>query len=174
MRLLVLHGYHMNGSIIKKLTLPILKRISHNVNIISPNAPYSVTPHREEITKYFSPPYYSWINNNSTNIDYLKKYNDIDGIICYSQGSSIALSLADYLNPKFIINISGVDKLDYDRILNVPSLHVIGVNDPYYFHSKKLLNKYKSPTIIYHSKGHHFPSDINIYNNINKFITNII
>ena len=174
MRILALHGYHMNGVIIRKMTLPIIKNINNNINIISPNGPYSVEPHREDITKYFSPPYFSWINNNSTDIEYLKNYNNIDGIIGYSQGSSIALFIADYLNPKFIINISGVNRLNYDKILNIPSLHVIGANDPYYIHSKKLLTKYKSPKIIYHSKGHHFPSDIEIYKNINKFIANNI
>ena len=128
----------MNGSIINKMVIPLIKRIDHKVNVITPDAPYQIKPHKDEITKYYPPPYYSWINNNSIDINFFKKYDSIDGILGFSQGSSIALNLAEYLNPKFIINISGVDKLYFNRVINTPSIHVIGLNDPYYLYSKNL------------------------------------
>ena len=70
-------------------------------------------------------------------------------------------------DPKSIFNEILIKALKNKILKNIKfPLVIIG--------SKKLLENYKSPVILYHKNGHHFPSDINIYNNINKFINNNI
>lgn len=174
MRILALHGYHMNGIIMKKMCVSLLKRMDHNVNLITPNGPFNVNPHLKEITKYYYPPYFCWLKNDRINLDELSNLNKIDGILGFSQGVSILNCLVEHLEPKFVISISGVDRLNYNKMINVPNIHIIGKNDPYFENSIKLTRIYRNPIILYHNKGHQFPSDINIYKKINNFINNNI
>ena len=175
MRVLALHGYHMNANIMIKMSYSLVKRLDHNIELIVPDAPFSVKPYRPEITKYYDPPFYKWVNGKNINFDDLKNLNNIDGIIGFSQGAYIAYLLHSYINPKFIINISGVNHCNITtEKINIPSIHIIGEKDSYYLKSLELTNKYNSPEIIYHKDGHHFPKNIDIYKKINFFINNNI
>ena len=176
MNVLALHGYHMSGRIMCSMSKPLLKRLDYNINLITPDAPYLIkNPSSSEITKYFKPPYYQWFNDiHNINIDELKKIKNIDGIIGFSQGSNIATIIIPYIKPKFFISISGVKHDISNCIINIPSFHIIGENDPFFYKSINLTKKFKNPNIVYHQGGHHFPKDVNIYKDVNRFIKNII
>ena len=130
MNVLALHGYHMSGRIMCSMSTPLLKRLDYNINLITPDAPYLIkNPSASEITKYFKPPYYEWFNEiHNINIDELKKNKNIDGIIAFSQGVTVTSIISPYLNPKFIICISGVNHNINNNIIDIPSFHIIGKN----------------------------------------------
>ena len=176
MNVLALHGYHMSGKIMCSMSMPLLKRLDYNINLITPDAPCLIKkPLSPEITKYFKPPYYQWFNEvNNINIDTLKKLDNIDGIIGFSQGAHIASIIAPYIKPKFIVCIAGVDYDINNNIIDIPSFHIIGVNDHLFSKSINLTKKFKNPDIVYHLGGHHFPKDLNIYKDVNKFINKIV
>jgi len=176
MNILALHGYHMSGKIMYSMSTPLLRRLDYKINLFTPDGPLLVKDHSaSEIIKYFKPPYYEWFNeNHNINIDELKKIKNIDGIIAFSQGSTILSLITPYIKPKFIINISGVDHNISNCIINIPSFHIIGESDPFFYKSIELTKKFKNPNIIYHKGGHHFPKDVNIYKDVNRFIKNII
>ena len=75
---------------------------------------------------------------------------------------------------RFFISISGVNHDISNCIINIPSFHIIGENDPFFNKSINLTKKFKNPNIVYHQGGHHFPKDVNIYKDVNRFIKNII
>ena len=177
MNVLALHGYHMSGKIMCSMSIPLLKRLDYNINLITPNAPYLIKNQlSSEITNYFRPSYYQWFSEvHNININALKKLDNIDGIIGFSQGAQIASIISPYIKPKFIICISGVDyNIDNDNIIDIPSFHIIGKNDSFLCKSINLTKKFKNPHIVYHEGGHHFPKDVNIYKDVNTFIKNII
>jgi len=178
MNVLALHGYHMSGKIMCSMSIPLLKRLDYNINLITPNAPYLIKkPLSSEITNYFRPPYYQWFNEvHNINIDALKKLDNIDGIIGFSQGAYISSIISPHIKPKFIVCIAGVDyNIDNnDNIIDIPSFHIIGKNDLFFCKSINLTNKFKNPNIVYHQGEHHFPKDVNIYNDVNTFIKKII
>ena len=176
MNVLALHGYHMSGRIMCSMSTPLLKRLDYKINLFTPDAPYLIKDaSSSEITKYFKPPYYQWFNEfHNINIDELKKLNNIDGIIGFSQGAHISSIIIPYIKPKFIVCISGVDHNINNYIIDIPSFHIIGTNDHLFYKSVNLTKKFKNPNIVYHKGGHHFPKDVNIYKDVNKFINKIV
>lgn len=176
MKILALHGYHMSGKIIASMSATLLKRLDYNINLITPDAPYliknKIVP---DITTHFAPPYYQWFDKYKiVNIDKLKSIDNIDGIIGFSQGAYISSIITPYLKPKFIICIAGMDYNIINKIIDIPSFHIIGKNDPLFYRSIDLTKKFKNPYIVYHEGGHHFPKDVQIYTKLNNFIKKII
>ena len=117
MNILAIHGYNMNGEIMKSMCTPLLKRLDYNINLITPDAPFLIKDSScKEITTYFKPPYYQWFNK-SQNIDIdilnildnIDNINNIDGIIGFSQGAYVSSIISSYIKPKFVICIAGVE-----------------------------------------------------------------
>ena len=182
MNILAIHGYNMNGEIMKSMCTPLLKRLDYNINLITPDAPFLIKDSScKEITTYFKPPYYQWFNK-SQNIDIdilnildnIDNINNIDGIIGFSQGAYVSSIISSYIKPKFVICIAGVEynNNNNNNIIKIPSFHIIGKNDIDIYRSINLTKRFENAEIIYHQDGHHFPKNMNIYTHLNYFIKN--
>ena len=183
MKILGLHGYK-NSSLIFTIQTKHLRRLSNNLEWNIPNAPNISSENIPmEVKKYFKPPYYYWydINNSNYGLDktlyylynYSKKYGPFDGIIGFSQGASMAYLLSTLIEINFVINICGVNypnMCNDSKKINIPSLNIIGKNDPYKERSLMLANYYYNPEIYYCNSEHVFPSDYKSYQTILNFI----
>ena len=182
MKILGLHGFQTSGKIFLRqsnyLRNLLKKNNNKDIEWIIPDAPHESKETISPLVKrIFKPPYYHWYNKNEgydgleESIEFLKKYaGEIDGIIGFSQGACIAQIISPILEPKFVINICGVDYPEYDTIINIPCLNVIGIEDPIKERSKKLASVYQKSEIIYHIGNHSFPPDKPTYQNIINFI----
>lgn len=181
MKILGLHGYQTSSSIFKiqsKYLMNLLnKKYNQKIEWIIPDAPNLSNNNISPIVKKcFKPPYYDWYqkdeyyNGLNKSMDYLKQFKNIDGIISFSQGSCVSYLLSDILNPKFIINICGVNYTQNKYQIKIPSLHLIGKEDPIKFQSFLLTENYINPYIIYHKGSHSFPPDKESYQEIINFI----
>ena len=96
-----------------------------------------------------------------------------DAIIGFSQGAAMAALVAALQQAgtflaqepplKFIICIAGIKVRDerfsssYSRVCDVPSVHIIGQQDPIKRLTNQLIRCFNSPTVLTHERGHVVP-----------------
>ena len=183
MRILALHGYQTSSNIFMIQSRFLLNKLNKTCEIewIIPDGIHlSKEPILPIIKKYFNSPYYHWYTSKNNkfigiedSIEYLKTFENIDGIIGFSQGACLAQILSNIIKPKFIISVCGVNCLDnrFNFISETPSLHIIGEKDNLKNRSLLLADNFKNPIILYDKKGeHNFPVNKNIYIEIENFI----
>lgn len=106
-------------------------------------------------------------------VAHVRSYGPYDGAYGFSQGASIVTLLSD----KNVLRSLGVDEplwdfvilacgVDYlaaqreelgSRKLELPSLHLIGLADPWREQSEVLLGRYERPRVLRHPYGHELP-----------------
>lgn len=182
MRILGLHGFQTSSKIFtlqSNYLRRLLAKEHPNIEWIIPDAPHeskeNISPIVERI---FKPPFYHWYDKNNgyygleESVEFLKKLGPIDGIIGFSQGACMAQIISTILKPKFVINVCGVNYPEYNTIIEIPCLNIIGTEDPIKERSEKLASQYINSEIIYHSGCHTFPPEIITYQKIVFFIKN--
>lgn len=200
-KILCLHGLTQNSSIFtSKRIAKLQKRLKNKCHFISIDAPYCLENNEEERTWW---EYGSACNSNMssfTNLIYNKnKYKaigiektinylikewesgDYDGLLGFSQGSLMATVLLPYIDPKFIILVSGFctpgfSNIEISNEINVPSLHIWGSNDLFVQPdlSKQLKELFKDPQYFIHTGAHFIPQDQQSADEISKFLENEI
>jgi len=125
-------------------------------------------------------------------VNFFYENGPFDGILGFSQGAAMATRLARSLLSsqqqqrdekiiKFLVLIGGVTPIEIESgvksgefsILEIPSLHIQGFEDPFLDHSKRLETLFadNSTTIIEHQEGHNIPSiRTNVYQKISDFL----
>jgi hypothetical protein len=102
-----------------------------------------------------------------------KEAGGFDAIIGFSQGAAMAALVAALQQSgtflahepplKFIICIAGIKVRDerfsgsYLRVCDVPSVHIIGQQDPIKRLTNQLIRCFNSPTVLTHERGHVVP-----------------
>ena len=130
----------------------------------------------------FDPLYKCWYNNE---IEYenskkklIEKYKHdiIIGVIGFSQGAVMGYNILDDLNPKFYIGLSGLTSMNLSsNSTNVPSIYVLGKNDPAFKKAIKFINLgNQEKKVLYHKGAHDFPFSNLTYLEIEKQLEPII
>ena len=189
--ILVLHGSHQNGDIFRyncKQLRDVLK-IYGTLHFITATIPYQ-NEYSDDVDLY------GWwdmddnFSRSEESIQQLKtvfnKYGPFDGIIGFSQGAMMITLLCalqhndvenyKWFDPKFIINICGhdIDSLRYNHLFNnlidIPTLHIIGMNDEIKDYSIELSQKFKNPIVKLYPNGHEIPIHTNFHKDVIEFI----
>lgn len=109
------------------------------------------------------------------------KHKYFDGVIGFSQGSAFLGLLCQQqkelkLDFRFAIFISGFKShLLTEKIINIPSLHIIGEKDEIIIpsYSYDLIKSFNNPHIFVHTGKHVIPSNSKFKHVLIDFITNI-
>lgn len=183
LKILCLHGRRTSGSIFFMQTAAL--RYHTDIECMFIDAPYLSLEDPDPGIQMFYPnrSYYEWyLRNNETNLhegveksieslESLLKTNSIDGILGFSQGTAMATILLQLQMKnkstsfiKFAILIGGIDPPhelhECSPHITIPSLHIIGNNDPYKSRSLKLLELYSQDltTLLVHEEAHNIPT----------------
>ena len=191
-KVLAIHGWRTSGDILFKQTFAFRHHTSINATVV--DAPHPARGDPDEGIAYFYPntPYYEWYYEDFGKleglessikrlIDHISLHGPYDAILGFSQGASMATILAIIQQPndprlngkklcRAMILIGGVDppppySVD-GAVIQIPSLHLIGDEDPYKDRCHCLVNYYAANkrTIITYPEGHNIPSiRTNIY-----------
>jgi predicted esterase len=189
--ILVLHGMYQNGEILKYICTPLIDRLNNYVTLHFITGPISYENEHSDVIDL-----YGWWNDDDEytgSEDSVKQIHDVfdehgpfDGVIGFSQGAMMtsllcALKKNDvnsygWFSPKFIINICGHDNecLIYTdmftNLIDVPSLHIIGVNDDIKESSIELSCRFKNPVVKMYEMGHEIPSHDKFYEDVIQFM----
>lgn len=180
MRILALHGYMQNSSIMKKKMENLFGKNKHDIVCI--DGPYIVSmeskgwwllPNKDIFNK---PHKYEHIEGLLA-LDILDK--EFDLVIGFSQGAVAATILIDrnIIKTRYIVLMSGSDIMDTDYIpknvlKDAKALGIVGNADTLCsIHDMNLLLKYyESTAIIYHKYGHVIPTHKEIRDAIINFM----
>jgi predicted esterase len=201
LKILCLHGYAQNLKVFHKRTAVLKKALKNIAELYYVQGPFvcSMNPANhesfdiDENTPEDEKPFGWWNFSKEEKcigleeslellIKYMKEEGPFDGILGFSQGSSMAAILCAHLElenekhnpdipkvPSFVMFFSGFrpDDSDYDKYFNterklkIKSLHVYGKEDHWLDpeRSKKLISYFENPTILAHSGGHFIPME---------------
>lgn len=115
--------------------------------------------------------------NADKSLEYIERvwneHHGFDGIVGFSQGAAMAALLAGlqhsgqaltgFSKLKFIICIAGIRVRDprfstyYDNLAHIPSVHIIGQNDPIKRLTNQLIRSFQAPVVLTHDRGHVVP-----------------
>ncbi len=115
--------------------------------------------------------------NADRSLEYIERvwneHHGFDGIVGFSQGAAMAALLAGlqrsgqaltgFSKLKFIICIAGIRVRDpkfsthYDNLAHMPSVHIIGQNDPIKRLTNQLIRSFQAPVVLTHDRGHVVP-----------------
>jgi len=202
LKILCLHGYAQNLKIFQKRTAVLKKALksiaelyyvagplisttnpaNHEKFVIDENTPEDEKPLAWWNFSDDDKVYYGLEDSLEMLLKIMREEGPFDGILGFSQGSSMAAVLCAHLElenekgtpdippvPKFVMLFSGfrpeVDVYDKyfntERKLTIKSLHVFGEEDTWLNpeRSKKLTTYFENPTILTHKGGHFIPME---------------
>lgn len=183
LQFLCLHGWRTSGDILRMQTAALRSYLQ--INCVFPNAAIAADgPPDDGVTTFYPDMnYFEWYLKGEQReesidqslcylLEFVERQGPFDGILGFSQGSSMATMLADRLlsngslQPsvlRYILLIGGVEppSSHAPRIpLDIKSLHVMGLQDDVLPRSKALKDMFANDfaTVIEHGEGHNIPS----------------
>ncbi|CAB4064462.1 Esterase OVCA2 [Lepeophtheirus salmonis] len=187
-RILCIHGYLQTANSFKLKLGAFMKLFKKKVEFVFVDSPHMIG---EELTDDEDPPRAWWFSNENKTYRAFEEssihlglnesvqlildriHNDnIDGILCFSQGASLISWMAmegklRHTSIKFIILVaafksSSLEYSSHSPICGIPSLHVVGNSDKVISpeNSKEILEHFdkESSRVLFHSGGHFVPA----------------
>ncbi|KAH7677384.1 Dihydrofolate reductase protein [Dioscorea alata] len=186
MKVLCLHGFRTSGSFLQKQISKWDASIFQDFSMVFPDGKYPAAG-KSDIEGIFPPPYFEWFQfakefTEYTNLeecisflcDYITEHGPFDGLLGFSQGSTLSALMLGYHaqgkilqnHPPFklFISISGskfrdpsICEIAYKDPIKVKSVHFIGAKDWLKVPSEDLASAFHNPLIIRHPQGHTVP-----------------
>ena len=189
LKVLCFHGFGTNKDILD-YQLRQFKKFFKNVQFVSINGPHSLDrsvmnndPSLTDILEKTFNKCYAWLKilheNPYTYFDQtmqyiaevIKKEGPFDGLLCFSQGGTIACYFAYYCEffkekitfqiPKFVIPICSPGffppQMKKKYTIDMPSVHFIGENDFLFERPLYGSTLFVDPILIFHKEGHKIP-----------------
>ena len=184
MRLLCLHGYSMDGDLLRRKLGALRKAFNKDYEFIFINGPFKA----EETGLAFWRPNGNVASDIDQSLvyihDYIQNHGPFDGVIGFSQGSSVITLYQSKYNVQFkvAVTISAsqiVSKLTMDTLntINTPCLHICGVNDdicPSELSLQYMTRAYSKLTVYKHNGAHGIPLDKESKLYFKQFIVNLL
>jgi predicted esterase len=192
MKVLLLHGYMQNGTMIRDAMVSLLSKTqvkNRNMELIVPEGPFLVqddpAPSKQKRgwwklahkDLFCKPHEYENVSMAIQQVETLVPNKQVDLIIGFSQGAvfaTILISLGFKCNK--VICLSGSDVMDTQyvpkHLLTVPSLHLVGVKDTLCIrdYSLLLMKRYQQAQLAEHHQGHVIPSGVKTRSILLEFI----
>lgn len=181
MRILALHGYMQNSTIMRKKMEALFGKNKHDIvclngtyNVCDDSYGWWLLPNKD----IFNKPHTYCNIEDTLNIRLEDRVFDL--IVGFSQGSVAATILLDrgIVETKHVVLMSGSDIMDVNYLpkntLDVNALGIIGDSDTLCSidDTNSLLKHYKISSIMHHKYGHVIPTHKDIKEAINALILN--
>lgn len=188
-KFLVLHGYRNCGNRLQHQMMPLIKTLSKksvlfdfiHSNILYEKIEGEVSPSEDELKKFG--PYLKWWTTDRIRLltqrdydtwkesvnqveKYLELHPEINGILGFSQGSSLLQMLPSLAKMKHVILVGGIPVYENKETDLLPyrhsnTLHIIGEADPVVSPaaSQNLAALFPTPQIYIHKGKHYVPTN---------------